>query len=413
MKMTSWAARVFLSTTFLLTVGAPAWASDGALEINQTCAVETGCFAGDSAGYPVTISAPGSYRLTSNLAIATDVNGILISSSYVTLNLGGFEIAGPGACAGTSLSLDCGGTGAGVGIVGLDVLYGVTVRNGVVRNMRLDGVGVGGAGSLGVRIEGITARHNARLGISGQDGVLARDCVAIENGNNGFDLDAGSSIEGGVAIGNFGHGVEIDDVGGVVSGTTSRANAGRGFNIVALSKFGKDNVSGNNGSRDSCGGGICTERRRFYRTSQFVDGASVQSACDPGFQPASVWDLLDVGELVFDDLRATSGGGGLGGVTTFSGQAWVVTADGPIPSCTNYSTASNSSSGTVIALGIAFPRPPGGGSFGEANGSGHPYNEVYTDVDAGSQVVRTIEPWFARSVTCDGQHRVWCVEDSR
>ncbi len=287
-------------------------ASDGVLEINQTCAVETGCFAGDTPGFPVTIdgTAGKSYRLSSDLAIATDVNGIFISSSYVTLDLGGFEIAGPGSCTGTSLSLDCGGTGAGVGIVGLDVLYGVTVRNGVVRNMRLDGVGVGGAGSLGVRIEGITARHNARLGISGQDGVLARNCVAIENGNNGFDLDAGSVVQNSTAIGNFGHGVEIDDAGGVVSGTTSRSNAGRGFNVVAGSKFGKNNLSTANGSPDSCGGGICTDRKRIYITSSQYNFTTMYTACDQGFRNAT-FDELSTGSYagyVHDSERGTASG---------------------------------------------------------------------------------------------------------
>ncbi len=239
-------ARRLIRIAFVMMVAVPVQASDGALEINQTCAVETGCFAGDAAGYPVTISAPGSYRLTSNLAIATDVNGVEISSSNVTLDLGGFEVAGPGACTGTGATLSCGSVGSGVGIVGFEVLSAVTIRNGVVRNMRLDGVGVGGTGSLGVRIEGITARHNARLGISGQDGVLARNCMAIENGGNGFDLDAGSIVESSVAIGNFGHGVEIDDVGGVISGTTSRANAGRGINVTgAGSKVTGNTVVGN------------------------------------------------------------------------------------------------------------------------------------------------------------------------
>jgi hypothetical protein len=49
-----------------------AYAAEGIAEINQTCAVQTGCFAGDSPGFPVTIdgSAGGSYRLTSDLSVA-------------------------------------------------------------------------------------------------------------------------------------------------------------------------------------------------------------------------------------------------------------------------------------------------------------------------------------------------------
>lgn len=59
-------ARDARRTIVLGTLGAaalssiPASASDGVLEINQTCAIQTGCFAGDTAGLPVTISASGS-----------------------------------------------------------------------------------------------------------------------------------------------------------------------------------------------------------------------------------------------------------------------------------------------------------------------------------------------------------------
>ena len=47
-------------------------AGEGVLEINQACAVNTGCFPGDTALFPVIIQgamAPGSYILTSNLVV--------------------------------------------------------------------------------------------------------------------------------------------------------------------------------------------------------------------------------------------------------------------------------------------------------------------------------------------------------
>ncbi|MHA7839956.1 MAG: right-handed parallel beta-helix repeat-containing protein, partial [bacterium] len=296
----------------LLVLGAdPAHAAGGVREINQTCAVETGCFSGDTPGFPVTIdgSAGKSYVLTSDLAIATDANGVEVSSSYVTLDLGGFEIVGPATCTGTSASLSCSGASSGVGVVGFGLLYGITVRDGVVRNM-WDGVGLGGTGSVGMRIEGVVARHNVRLGFGGQDGVLIRDCAAIENGGNGFDLDAGSTVESSIAIGNFGHGVEIDDVGGVVSGTTSRSNAGRGFNVVAGSEYGKDNVSTGNVSEDSCGGGICTERTRYY--------LSDTTSCAPGFRQMYVAELLSIGSMALDHAR-TMDVGFYGRAITFGG----------------------------------------------------------------------------------------------
>ena len=81
-------------TGSLLAISGPANAVDGVLEINQTCAVNTGCFAGDTAGFPVTISASGSYRLTGNLdLVGTAVPVIQITADRVTLDLNGFMVS--------------------------------------------------------------------------------------------------------------------------------------------------------------------------------------------------------------------------------------------------------------------------------------------------------------------------------
>ena len=117
-----------LVTTVLL---APSlgWASDGRLEISQTCAA-TGCFPGDSAGFPVTISVSGSYVLTSDLVVANVAsNGIQMQTQGVTLDLNGFTVRGPVTCArdqefqyDASL-LACTGSGSGTGVVGSGVLW--------------------------------------------------------------------------------------------------------------------------------------------------------------------------------------------------------------------------------------------------------------------------------------------------
>lgn len=64
--------------TLIVTFATPAFAVDGVLEINQTCAVQTGCFSGDTPGFPVTINATGSYRLTSNLNHGGDEDGLCL-----------------------------------------------------------------------------------------------------------------------------------------------------------------------------------------------------------------------------------------------------------------------------------------------------------------------------------------------
>ena len=81
-----------------LALARPALAVDGVIEINQTRAVAGGVTAGDTAGFPVTISASGSYRLTSDLQVGTSANfGITIGAADVTLDLNGFNIVGPGS----------------------------------------------------------------------------------------------------------------------------------------------------------------------------------------------------------------------------------------------------------------------------------------------------------------------------
>jgi hypothetical protein len=106
-----------------------ALAADGVLEINHTCATTSGCFAGDTQGYPVQITQPGSYRLTSNLSVPASTNG-------VDLDLGGFEIAGPVSCL-----AGCPAPGSGSGVV--SALFGGNqcgISNGKVRGFAEDGV---------------------------------------------------------------------------------------------------------------------------------------------------------------------------------------------------------------------------------------------------------------------------------
>ena len=83
-----------------LALALPALAVDGVLEINQACAVSAGCFVGDSGGFPVTISSPGSYRLTSNLITRAPGDGIDVTTEQVEIDLNGFTIGCDGGAAG-------------------------------------------------------------------------------------------------------------------------------------------------------------------------------------------------------------------------------------------------------------------------------------------------------------------------
>ena len=115
-----------------LVLARPALAVDGVIEINQARAVAGGVTTGDTAGFPVSINASGSYRLTSDLQVPTSTaSGITISADDVTLDLNGFKILGPGTL--------------GADGVFIDGHQNVEVRNGTIRGFSRNGVFVSGA----------------------------------------------------------------------------------------------------------------------------------------------------------------------------------------------------------------------------------------------------------------------------
>lgn len=163
-------ALIGLIALVLTTLGtAPAGAVDGTKLIDHAKAMAGGATPGDTPGYPVTISQPGSYRLASNLVqpnANTDV--IVITAESVTLDLNGFAILGATVCT-ADRSPSCTGGGsatsvaqAGRGIVTADNTSNVTVRNGTVQGMGNAGIVLHGGGHL---VEYVHARSNAFGGI--------------------------------------------------------------------------------------------------------------------------------------------------------------------------------------------------------------------------------------------------------
>ena len=254
-----------------LAVAAPAFATDGVLEINQTCAVNTGCFADDAPGFPVTIGANGSYRLTSNLDLRTaptpqNVTGIQITATGVEIDLNGFAILGPTACTGTppTTDLTCTPVGTGFGIAGSEItsVHGGSINGtgsvGIlcgagcfVEHVRIENTGSHGiqvgAGSVvtanitrrnalsGIQsIQGATLRGNSSFE-NGQDGILASDAATVEgntcskNRRDGILAGAGSSVAGNTARQNFGDGIEALD-GSLVADNAMVSNNGYGLN---------------------------------------------------------------------------------------------------------------------------------------------------------------------------------------
>jgi hypothetical protein len=260
-------------------VASSSYGADGVLEINQACATVTGCFPGDTAGFPVTVNGAGSYALTSNLSVsAPGVSGIVIAATDVSLDLGGFAIAGPGSCTGSGSGLSCTAVGSGRGVDGGPR---VQVRNGGVRGFgelgvslgdraRVDGMivesnGAGGiAVGLGSLVRESISSSNAGLGFSAEYGVV-RGCSATSNkqagfsgqgtsyvgnqaslnGTHGIDARGGSLVRDSVASLNAQEGIVVY-AGSLVSDNSSTANGASGVAALSTSSIQRNVVVGNN-----------------------------------------------------------------------------------------------------------------------------------------------------------------------
>lgn len=261
--------RKLLSLIFLAPYVAcnPALAVDGVLEINQAC-VAAGCFTGDTAGFPVDISNPGSYRLTGDLSLP-DLNakGIAIQAADVTIDLNGFAIRCP----------SCAGSADGHGISADRAFSNITVRNGTVRNVggtgirlhgddvHVDQVRVIDAGGMGISLQDDEPPDNSACSVtnsvvrgSGSDGIEAcrgpsriSNNLVENNGATGISADGSCVISGNVARSN-----QTGIVGSrcIIEGNTATSNAGRGIS-------GSDStMAGNNSSGNGADGISCDER---------------------------------------------------------------------------------------------------------------------------------------------------------
>ncbi len=177
-----------------------AGASEGRLEINHTCATQTGCGAGDTPGYPVTITSASrrSIVLTSNLVVpdaSTTAIDILVSD--VTVDLAGFSILRSGCEGATASCTDTSASNAGIRAIGSPSpsieLYGFRVYGGSAIGFS-DGVVLGYASE----ISNVRARWNRFSGIGtiGYGGLL-------------FDNTTLENPEFGVTTGTFGPSVAI------------------------------------------------------------------------------------------------------------------------------------------------------------------------------------------------------------
>jgi hypothetical protein len=233
------------TTSFVLPLlASPALAVDGVLEINQTCAVQTGCFPNDGPGYPVFIDQPGSYRLTSNLVILNEnTDGIRIGASSISIDLNGFEIVRQG-CEGAAVAcVPESGTGSGIELsVVAEDARGISVKNGSIVGMGAHGVALGG----GTEVTNLRVRWNRLDGISVGSVSLIVGNIVYRNGEDGIQADTGSSVMGNTVVQSGGFDLNLGS-----------QHVGYRDNTIQAGSPGSSIHLGTNAGGNVCNGAIC------------------------------------------------------------------------------------------------------------------------------------------------------------
>jgi hypothetical protein len=180
----------------------------GEILITQAKALAGNITPGDTAGFPVSLTLPGSYVLASNLTVPAGKNGIGVPSSFVTIDLNGFRMHGGGV--------------AGHGIDGSPDALGATVRNGTITGFTLNGINARGA---------FWEVEDMRL---------------LRNGRHGITCSASCQIESSIVAENRSDGIIISS--GLIIGNVIERNSGYGlFTGGGFVGYGNNTFSGNNG----------------------------------------------------------------------------------------------------------------------------------------------------------------------
>lgn len=288
---------ICLLISMILSVAAVSLASDGTLEINEACAVQTGCFDGDSAGYPVSISQSGSYFLSSNLVIS-DVNQtvILVSADQVGIDLNEFAIIRSSCVGAISSCRPTSGSGTGIDVDSIISRSGLTIHDGNIVGMGLNGIRLG----LASRVRNVRVRWNRLNGIGGQNGIhvtnsiaagnggkgivvtqslTALDNVLHQNGGDGIECGGGSTVIGNAVYGNGAFGIRAG-LGSTVTGNGLKENGGDGINVSVGSTVTL------NASNDNGGDGIQASNDSLVQRNTVSEngGYGLVLAADAGYR---------------------------------------------------------------------------------------------------------------------------------
>jgi parallel beta-helix repeat protein len=274
---------------FALAGDAPVFAADGVLEINQTCATQTGCLDSDPPGFPVTIKSQDlitgrSFRLTSDLTIPdANTHGIRVEASDVSIDLNGFAIRGPVICEGSRAAITCspsGGTGSGIADFSSTAPMGsLQVRNGTISGMGANGIfALRGAlvrdlhiqsnGGNGIQVfEGRGMVTGSLVELNGLSGIIVAGTALItgntvyNNKSSGIAVSWEGRVTGNTISYNGQAGVSTSYGGCQIQDNSIAVNQGYGLSLSSTDSYQGNTITSNTGGTvlggRNAGGNVC------------------------------------------------------------------------------------------------------------------------------------------------------------
>lgn len=221
-----------------------ATAVDGLVLIDQARALAGSVTPGDTPGFPVTISAPGSYRLSGNLTVPDEnTRAISVTADNVSIDLNGFAILGPVTCTGNPVSCSPTGTGDGINVEG--IASSISISNGEIRGMGSSGISVGSSGAV-VKVSDVRVLQNGWVGMIIANGLVT-GCTATTNGTTGIAVSGTGTVIGNQVTHNGTNGIQVNS--GLVSQNTCVSNGSVGLRLtLSVGYWGNALIHNNEGN---------------------------------------------------------------------------------------------------------------------------------------------------------------------
>ena len=250
-----------------------------------------------------TISAPGSYVVTANLAsTSTSVPCIKVTVAAVTIDLGGFVLTGVGGTQGITASLGP-----------------LTISNGFIK---LFNVGIN-APVIGVRISAVDVSSNHGSGAVLGDDAQVTDSNFVSNGTggsgDGLDVGSNARITRCGFFTNKGNGVQAKGASAVITLSRAAGNTADGFLTTHGGSVLRNNTANGNtalGILDELGGSALASNTASSNGKNGIEafrstliGNTTSSNKNFGFADdgSSTYDADAAANNTFDGFVSTSG----------------------------------------------------------------------------------------------------------